>query len=91
MAEQRIVGALIGWKRRGSDHGIVLSLQIATSFARAESKDFDHISLALNDRQLRSLARDLQRAAAQRNMRLFAKPAWHRYVCGLWKNWFRSR
>lgn len=74
MGEKRNSGALIGWKRNPSEHGIVLSLQTASSVENARNKQFDTLSLALNDRQLRSLVRDLQRAALERGVQLQADP-----------------
>lgn len=64
----------MGWKRSVSEHGVVLSLQLALSEADARNKQYDSISLAMNDRQLRSLARDLQRAAEERGIDLWAEP-----------------
>ncbi|MBO9603697.1 MAG: hypothetical protein J7496_14435 [Novosphingobium sp.] len=68
-------GALAGWRRTPSGHGIVLTLQVAESVAAFERKEFDRVELALNDRQLRSLARDLERAARSRGMDLRAPRA----------------
>ncbi|WEK46183.1 MAG: hypothetical protein P0Y56_14360 [Candidatus Andeanibacterium colombiense] len=63
-------GALAGWKRTTSGHGILLTLQVAKSVAAFNAKEFDSVELALNDRQLRSLARDLERAARSRGLDL---------------------
>ena len=76
MTGQRIVGALVGWKRRRSANGIILTIQLATSEAKAQSRDYDQISFALNDRQIRSLARDMQRVAKERGIQLRARPRW---------------
>ena len=65
-------GALIGWRRAESDHGIVVRLQIAASADDVRNQRWETIDLALNDRQLRSLTRDLMRAAKQRGLDLFA-------------------
>jgi hypothetical protein len=80
MTGQRIVGALVGWKRRRSANGIILTIQLATSEAKAQSRDYDQISFALNDRQIRSLARDMQRVAKERGIQLRARPRWTRLL-----------
>lgn len=80
MHRQPIVGALIGWKREQSEHGIVISFQLITPEAAAHDGGCDRVSLALNDRQLRSLTRDLQRAAAERGIRLWAASKWQRFL-----------
>ena len=80
MTGQRIVGALVGWKRRRSANGIILTVQLATSEAKAQSRDYDQISFALNDRQIRSLARDMQRVAKERGIQLRARPRWMRLL-----------
>lgn len=76
MADRRIVGALIGWKRRPTQNGIILMLQVLTPGAFALRGDFDNVTVVLNDRQLRSFARDLQRAAMSRGISLGPKPKW---------------
>lgn len=73
MAGKRMVGALVGWRRSESEHGIVLLMQLAATGDDARNLDFDRVTLALNDRQLRSLARDLQRAADQRGLDLWGR------------------
>lgn len=71
-----LTGALVGWKRTPSRHGIVLTLQLVDGVDRFKRADYDRVDLALNDRQLRSLARDLARAAAERGIELTAKRRW---------------
>jgi hypothetical protein len=66
-------GALVGWKRGPTDHGIILTLQVASDASDFTNRDFAQVDLALNERQLRSLARDLSRAAEERGIALFAK------------------
>jgi hypothetical protein len=65
-------GFLIGWDRHQSASGIVLSLQIAENQQEFVDKNWSRMNLALNDRQLRSLARDLERAAKARGIKLHA-------------------
>lgn len=84
MAGNRMAAALIGWKRSLSDHGIILSLQLASSREDAQNREFDSVSLALNDRQLRSLARDLQRAADERGLKLWANRRRFGFLPRLW-------
>lgn len=64
-------GALVGWKREPAEHGIRLTLQVANSVGEYQEQRYKLVELALNDRQLRSLARDLTRAAGGRGMTLF--------------------
>ena len=73
-----VTGALAGWRRTRARHGIVLSLQVATSADDRVQERLGRVDLALNERQLRSLARDLVRAAEERDIQVFArKPWWH--------------
>jgi hypothetical protein len=72
---------LVGWRRTPARSGIVLSLQLVRSVADFREHRFERLAIALNDRQLRSLARDLQRAAAARGLDLFAQPTgWRRLL-----------
>jgi hypothetical protein len=71
-------GALIGWERRGSRHGMIMTLQIVENAAQFQDHQYHRVSLAMNDRQLRSLARDLARAARSRGLDLRAKAPLHR-------------
>jgi len=66
-------GALAGWKRDKTDHGMILTLQVARSSDDYQQRRFDVARMALNDRQLRSLARDLARAARERGIDLDAR------------------
>ena len=75
-------GALSGWKRTSSEGGIVLTLQIAGSAEAFAKRDLEVARVALNDRQLRSLARDLTRAATERGFDLFSRPPWWRRLFG---------
>ncbi|PAX06326.1 hypothetical protein [Sphingomonas lenta] len=83
MAKQSI-GALAGWKRSEVEHGVVLALQLVRSADAYRERDFDVVEVTMNDRQLRSLARDLIRAAHARGLDLHARPAW-------WRFWRRRR
>jgi hypothetical protein len=76
--EEAMIGALAGWRRHETPHGIVLNLQIAASAEKVAARDFMPVAVALNDRQLRSLARDLTRAAASRGIDLWPRQS-------LWK------
>lgn len=71
-------GALGGWKRSPSEHGIRLTLQVAPSVEEFHERRFGHVEIALNDRQLRSLTRDLMRASRERDLTLFARRPWWR-------------
>ena len=73
--------ALVGWKRTSTRNGIVLTLQLTETRANFASCEFEKVSVALNERQLRSLARDLTRAAEERGITLFARKPWWR----LWR------
>lgn len=65
-------GALIGWRREESEHGIVLRVQLAPSVDAVRADRLEAIDITLNDRQLRSLTRDLMRAAHGRGLDLFS-------------------
>jgi hypothetical protein len=55
---------------------MVITVQaLAPHSVETDSHRFE-VSLALNDRQIRSLARDLQRAAAERGVTLWARKRW---------------
>lgn len=69
-----VVGALAGWKWTRADNGVVLSVQLAPSTESFETCTFATVSMALNDRQLRSLARDIKRMAAERGLELESPP-----------------
>ena len=71
-----VTGALIGWERKGSRHGIILTMQIVENAAQYQDHRYHRVAVALNDRQLRSMARDLARAARSRGLDLRAKPPW---------------
>jgi len=75
-----ISGALVGWARQSSRHGIVMTLQVVHSAADYRDHRYHKVSVALNDRQLRSLARDLARAARARGLSLRSKPPWRTRV-----------
>ncbi len=79
MERQRLVGALLGWKRDPSENGTVITLQVL-ALDPAEGRKPVDVSVALNDRQIRSLARDLQRAADARGITLWARPKWWRAI-----------
>ena len=63
--QEHISGALIDWERRGSDHGIIVTLHVAEAGMRG---GHHRLSVALNDRQLRALTRDLMRASRARGL-----------------------
>jgi len=75
---QRLTGALVGWKRTPSKYGIVLTLQVVDGVEQYKRAEYDKVEVALNDRQLRSLARDLSRAAGERGIPLDSKRPWWR-------------
>jgi hypothetical protein len=68
-------GALAGWKHRETPSGLVLTLQIAADAEAFRERRFEVVQMALNERQLRSLARDLARATMRRGIDLFARPS----------------
>lgn len=72
-------GALAGWKRDRTAHGIVLTLQVAGSAEDYQRRAFARVRIAINDRQLRSLVRDLTRAAQEQGIELFARRPWWRF------------
>lgn len=74
---------LIGWKREQSEHGCVLTFQLAESAADVRGGRLLDSSVVMNDRQLRSLARDLARAADDRGLQLFARPPWWKRLFAL--------
>lgn len=78
--ELAATGALAGWKRSPAANGILLTVQIAQTTESFQNREFATVHMALNDRQLRSLARDLARAAEERGIDLWAKRPW-------WKRW----
>jgi hypothetical protein len=80
MPRKSIVGALLGWKRTPSQHGIVLTMQVLSPKASTYGREYDSISVALNDRQICSLVRDLNRAVQERGLRVGAKPKWWKAV-----------
>jgi len=69
---------VIGWKREQTEHGSVLTFQLAETAIDARTGHLLQSSVVMNDRQLRSLARDLARAADERGLELFARPTWWR-------------
>lgn len=84
MVADRIKGALAGWKHNSAEHGIFISLQIAGSVEDHKQRNYARVDIGLNDRQLRSLARDLERIASQRGLDLHARPS-------LWRRLFSRR
>ena len=73
-----------GWRRFDGEHGIVLRIQVFANARAFAEERLERVDLVLNDRQLRSLARDLARAAEQRGLDLRAKRPW-------WRFWRSSR
>lgn len=71
-------GALAGWRRTDGLNGIVLTMQIVDSIEAYQDHRVAKVQVALNDRQLRSLARDLMRAASERGIELQARRPWWR-------------
>lgn len=76
---ERSAQAVAGWRRFDGEHGIVLRMQLVGSVDGYRRREFDRVDLVLNDRQLRSLARDLVRAAEARGLELEAKRRWWRF------------
>ena len=73
-----VYGALAGWKRAQSPHGAPVSLQLAGDRDAWDTRDYRRVHVTMNDRQLRSLARDLARAAKERGIALHAPRPWWR-------------
>lgn len=81
---KRLTGALIGWERHGSEHGCVVTLQIVENATQFQDRQYHRVSMALNERQLRSLARDLARASQARGIDLHARQTLpHRVMTGI--------
>lgn len=72
-------GALAGWKRDRAEHGVVLTLQLVGSADDFRQRKFERVQVAVNVRQLRSLARDLTRAAEEQGIDLFATRRWWQF------------
>jgi hypothetical protein len=70
-----LTGALIGWERRTSSHGVTVTMQIVENAKQYQDRRYHRVTMALNDRQLRSLARDLARAALSRGLDLRSRPS----------------
>lgn len=77
-----MAGALAGWRRSRTAGGTILTLQVAGSADAFRNDNYTKLHLALNDRQLRSLARDLYRATDEKGIKLFAPRKW-------WRPWSR--
>lgn len=73
-----MAGALAGWRRNRTPGGTVLTLQVANSAEAFRAGSYTKLHLALNDRQLRSLARELYRATDEKGIALFAPRKWWR-------------
>lgn len=72
--EAGIRGALAGWRREPSESGVVLRIKLVNSLEAYHSQKFERVDISLNDRQLRSFARDLSRALSERGLELEAAP-----------------
>jgi uncharacterized Ntn-hydrolase superfamily protein len=82
MERRMVVGALVGWKRQGSENGTVITLKVQT-VGMTSDRQYVDVAIALNDRQIRSLTRDMQRAAAGRGITLWSQPKWWRALLTL--------
>lgn len=71
--EKHLAGALAGWRWSLTGNGVVVRIQVATSKREFDDRDFVTVDLALNDRQLRSLTRDMIRATDERGLTLGSK------------------
>jgi hypothetical protein len=80
VARPRTPAIVAGWRREQSANGIVLTVQLAFTRQQADERRWEKLPLVLNDRQLRSLTRDLTRAAQERGIRLFAPAPWWRWL-----------
>jgi hypothetical protein len=80
---ESLTGGLVGWHRIDTQNGCILVLQLAQRREEFYNGNAQQISFALNDRQLRSLTRDLHRAADKRNLKLWAKPSIWKRMLGL--------
>ncbi|MBB3693260.1 hypothetical protein [Sphingomonas sp. BK580] len=78
---------LVGWKRDRTRHGFVVTLQLAHSAEAVRRQDYERVSLVVNERQLRSLTRDLVRALDDRGLDTFHRPTgWRRWAALLRKS-----
>jgi hypothetical protein len=66
-------GALAGWKRRPTDYGWIVDLQLAGSADDVERQRWTKVVVALDDQRLASLIRDLTRAAEARGLVVWPK------------------
>jgi hypothetical protein len=66
-------GALAGWKRRPTDYGWIVDLQLAGSANDVERQRWTKVVVALDDQRLASLVRDLTRAAEARGVLVWPK------------------
>lgn len=71
----KAVGLLAGWKQREAEHCLVLTLQILESEQAADDRELGKAMLAVSDRQLCSLIRDLSRTATARNLDIWPRGA----------------
>jgi hypothetical protein len=76
MEEQAKPKFLIGWAREQTEHGCVLTLQLAETAIDARTGHLLRSSVVMNDRQLRSLARGLAEGARERGLELSARLPW---------------
>jgi hypothetical protein len=74
----RAMGLLTGWKRTGSSTHIVLTLKIAENVDELENDRPGRVHVAIDDRQLCCLARDLARAARERGLEVWPSTGFFR-------------
>ena len=78
----KAVGLLAGWKRRETEHCVVLTLQLIESELAPGKPELGRVMLAVSDGQLCSLARDLTRAAEKRGLEVQPKGPFHNALSG---------
>lgn len=65
-------GLLAGWKRRDTEHSVVLILQVIEGAINGDDPEIGKVALAISEQQLCSLARDLSRAAGERRLNVWS-------------------
>jgi hypothetical protein len=73
MTTGHVVGSLAGWKRQVGSNGCVFKLQVAESQADMQQGVYRDVIVAMNDIQIGSFAREMQRAANRRGVTVWEK------------------
>jgi len=73
MASEFLAGSLAGWKRQVGSNGCVFKLQVAESHTDMQQGVFRDVIIAMDDIQIGSFAREMQRTAEKRGITVWAK------------------